>query len=88
MAIGHSTRSPGPENPHGLGATFYDDGRQVWTEVSPAEHHQGWPGVLHGGVVTAILDETIGRVGRRLIAPVMLPCAAERVRRHASAGNS
>ncbi len=52
----------GTENPHGLGAVFYDDGKQVWTEVTPGEHHQGWPGVLHGGVITAILDETIGRV--------------------------
>ena len=41
---------------------FFDDGVEVWTEVTPAEHHQSWPGVLHGGVVTAILDETIGRV--------------------------
>ncbi len=45
-----------------MGATFFDDGKRVWTEVTPAEHHQGWPGVLHGGIVTAILDETIGRV--------------------------
>jgi acyl-coenzyme A thioesterase PaaI-like protein len=52
----------GTKNPHGLGATFFDDGVEVWTEVTPAEHHQSWPGVLHGGVVTAILDETIGRV--------------------------
>jgi acyl-coenzyme A thioesterase PaaI-like protein len=52
----------GTKNPHGLGAIFYDDGKEVWTEVTPGEHHQGWPGVLHGGVVTAILDETIGRV--------------------------
>lgn len=52
----------GIENPHGLRATFFDDGVEVWTEVTPAEHHQSWPGVLHGGVVTAILDETIGRV--------------------------
>ena len=52
----------GTDNPHGLGATFFDDGVEVWTEVTPAEHHQSWPGVLHGGVVSAILDETIGRV--------------------------
>lgn len=52
----------GTANPHGLGATFFDDGTEVWTEVTPAVHHQSWPGVLHGGIVTAILDETIGRV--------------------------
>lgn len=52
----------GTENPHGLGAVFYDDGKKVWTEVTPQNHHQGWPSVLHGGIISAILDETIGRV--------------------------
>ncbi len=52
----------GTGNPHGLGVTFFDDGARVWTELTPAEHHQGWPGVLHGGIVSALLDETIGRV--------------------------
>ena len=52
----------GTQNPHGLGVTFYDDGDRVMTEVLPQEWHQGWPGVLHGGIVTAVLDETIGRV--------------------------
>lgn len=52
----------GASNPHGLGVTFFDDGEEVWTEITPAEHHQGWPGVLHGGIISALLDETIGRV--------------------------
>jgi acyl-coenzyme A thioesterase PaaI-like protein len=52
----------GTENPHGLRGTFYDDGRIVWTEITPGEHHQSWPGVLHGGIASAILDETIARV--------------------------
>lgn len=52
----------GTQNPHGLGVEFFDDGETVWTELTPAEHHQGWPGVLHGGIVSAVLDETIGRV--------------------------
>lgn len=52
----------GTQNPHGLGADFFDDGTKVWTELTPAEWHQGWPGVLHGGIVSALLDETIGRV--------------------------
>src|SRR5512140_512782 len=52
----------GTQNPHGLGVEFFDDGDEVWTEITPAEHHQGWPGVLHGGIISAVLDETIGRV--------------------------
>ncbi|MFO0554144.1 MAG: PaaI family thioesterase [Polyangiaceae bacterium] len=52
----------GTENERGLGAIFVDDGREVFADVTPREHHQGWPGVLHGGVLSAILDETIGRV--------------------------
>jgi len=52
----------GTENPHGLRVVYYDDGERVWTELTPAEHHQGWPGVLHGGIISTILDETIARV--------------------------
>jgi len=52
----------GTENPHGLRVDFYDDGQRVWTELTAAEHHQSWPGVLHGGIISAILDETIARV--------------------------
>ena len=52
----------GTENPHGLRIAFYDDGHTVSGEVTPAEHHQSWPGVLHGGIISAVLDETIARV--------------------------
>ena len=52
----------GTRNPHGLGLQFFDDGKTVWTELTAAEHHQSWPGVLHGGIIAAVLDETIGRV--------------------------
>lgn len=52
----------GRDNPHGLRVDFFDDGRVVQAELTPADHHQGWPGVLHGGIVAAVLDETIGRV--------------------------
>lgn len=52
----------GTENPHGLGVRFRDDGERVFCELTPADHHQGWPGVLHGGIISAVLDETIGRV--------------------------
>jgi uncharacterized protein (TIGR00369 family) len=52
----------GLENPIGLKLAFYDDddGR-VTVRFTPCEEHQGYPGVLHGGIVCALLDETIGR---------------------------
>lgn len=52
----------GKENPRGLHVDFFDDGHCVWTELDTTEDHQGWPGVVHGGITAALLDETIGRV--------------------------
>jgi len=53
----------GLQNPVGLKLAFYDDleSQQVHSEfVIPAEY-QGYPGVVHGGIVAAVLDETAGR---------------------------
>lgn len=52
----------GVENPFGLHADFYelDDGTLA-ARVTPTERHQSYPGRVHGGVCTALLDETIGR---------------------------
>lgn len=52
----------GMDNPIGLKLTFYelDDGR-VAARFTPREEHQGYPGVMHGGIACALLDETIGR---------------------------
>jgi uncharacterized protein (TIGR00369 family) len=52
----------GESNPAGVHVRFYEreDGSLLARFVG-AEHHQGYPGRMHGGVITAILDETIGR---------------------------
>jgi uncharacterized protein (TIGR00369 family) len=43
--------------------TFYDNGQnEVTSEYSVSEDYQGYPGVVHGGVVAAMLDEVICRV--------------------------
>lgn len=53
----------GVQNPIGLRVRFYDDGpNRVVAYFQPKEEHQGFPGVLHGGITSALLDETIGRV--------------------------
>ena len=51
----------GRDNPIGLHLTFLVEGPQVIATFTPRPEHQGWPGVLHGGITSTILDETIGR---------------------------
>lgn len=53
----------GKSNPIGLKLDFQEvDGRVETTWTAGAEH-QGWPGYVHGGILYAVLDETLGRVG-------------------------
>lgn len=52
----------GVENRFGLKASFYElENGEVVALFTPLEEHQSYPGRLHGGVSSAILDETIGR---------------------------
>jgi acyl-coenzyme A thioesterase PaaI-like protein len=52
----------GIDNPIGLKLKIYrsEEGTIESTYTAP-EHFQGYPGVLHGGIVAAILDEISGR---------------------------
>ena len=43
--------------------TFYDNGEnEVCSEYVVDEMYQGYPGVVHGGVVASMLDEVVARV--------------------------
>ncbi len=61
----------GKQNPYGLKLDFYEVDGRVETVFTPRLEHQGWPGYLHGGVLFAVLDETIGRVGFTMNAWLM-----------------
>jgi acyl-coenzyme A thioesterase PaaI-like protein len=52
----------GVENPFGLHLKFYEEepGR-VSAEIIVPAHFQGYPGVVHGGIIAAMLDEVSGR---------------------------
>lgn len=43
----------GRENPIGFRLQFFEDGDGcVYADYTPHEEHQGFPGVMHGGLVT------------------------------------
>ena len=52
----------GPRNPYGLQLVFRQEGDEVVTEFTADARYQGFPGVLHGGIVATLLDETLERV--------------------------
>jgi acyl-coenzyme A thioesterase PaaI-like protein len=53
----------GQRNETGLQLTFRREGDRILADYHPAERFQGFPGVLHGGVLATMLDETMSRTG-------------------------
>jgi uncharacterized protein (TIGR00369 family) len=52
----------GTENQFGLKTRFYETtDNEVIGLFQPIEQHQSYPGIVHGGISAALLDETIGR---------------------------
>ena len=52
----------GLKNVAGLKASFYEtDDNALVALFTPKKSHQSYPGRLHGGIASTILDETIGR---------------------------
>ncbi|MBK7091650.1 MAG: PaaI family thioesterase [bacterium] len=49
----------GPDNPIGLNLKFLSEGNRAWTEFQPDRRHEGYKGILHGGIIGAILDEVM-----------------------------
>ena len=70
LAVASNTKQPnskhcfvcGVENRYGLGLEFFEigDGR-VAAERSLPDSYQGYPGIVHGGIVASMLDEIAGR---------------------------
>ncbi len=52
----------GLKNSLGLKAHFYElENKELVGIFKPIKEHQGYPDRLHGGIISAIIDETIGR---------------------------
>lgn len=49
----------GPDNTIGLKLKFRWNGEVARAEFTPDERHQGWANILHGGIISCLLDEAL-----------------------------
>jgi len=49
----------GAHNPHGLRLRFRRDGDEVRADFTPQPQHAGFRGIVHGGILSTVLDETM-----------------------------
>ena len=49
----------GADNPIGLRLKYRREGDAVVTEFTPGDEHEGWPNIVHGGIITTLLYEVM-----------------------------
>src|SRR5215218_3749618 len=55
----HACFGCGDDNPIGLHLRFTPDGEGVIASFVPGPEHQGFDGVVHGGIICSVLDEAM-----------------------------
>jgi uncharacterized protein (TIGR00369 family) len=63
----------GKENPAGLGVDFEINRelRSISAKFTPMEAHQGYEGIVHGGILSTLLDEAMGKLTVSLGIPAV-----------------
>jgi len=63
----------GPANPAGLRLSFDLDpeSRTLTTRWTPTAAYQGYEGILHGGIISTLLDECVGKLAVDLGLPAV-----------------
>ena len=62
LGVDHYCFACGRENPRGLHLTFRFEGDDYVCEFTPEQEYQGWTDILHGGIVSTVLDEVMTRI--------------------------
>ncbi|HEV2107951.1 MAG TPA: PaaI family thioesterase [Thermomicrobiales bacterium] len=55
----HGCFGCGRLNPHGLRLRFFPTEEGVYTPFTPEPVHEGYTGLVHGGIITTVLDEVM-----------------------------
>lgn len=79
----------GPENPRGMQLRFQisDDG-EVVADWTPTPDWEGFKGIIHGGIVTTVLDEAMSQAVSARGWPALTCELRVRLRKHVSAGQT
>ncbi|MBI5055643.1 MAG: PaaI family thioesterase [Nitrospirae bacterium] len=61
----------GKKNPVGLKLDFSFDGKTIKTEFIPKKEHQGYFNIVHGGIISTLLDEAMVKLAIELGMPAV-----------------
>lgn len=61
----------GPRNPIGLKLDFRFDGKTITTEFIPKKEHQGYLNIVHGGIISTLLDEAMVKLAIAMDMPAV-----------------
>ena len=61
----------GPKNPIGLKLKFHFNGKTIKTEFISKKEHQGYLNIVHGGIISTLLDEAMVKLAVAMDIPVV-----------------
>jgi len=76
----------GPRNPIGLKLKFHFNGKTIKTEFIPKKEHQGYLNIVHGGIISTLLDEAMVKLALAMNMPVVTAHMEVRLRKPLNVG--
>lgn len=76
----------GPKNPIGMKLDFSFDGKIMKTEFVPKKEHQGYRNIVHGGIISTLLDEVMVKLAIELGMPAVTAQMDVRLRKATPVG--
>jgi uncharacterized protein (TIGR00369 family) len=68
----HKCFACGPANPSGLHMRFYANENEVVSWVTVPDHLRGWSNLVHGGIISTLLDEIMSWAAIHLLQKIIV----------------
>ena len=76
----------GPKNPIGLKLDFTFNGKTISTQFTPQKEHQGYMNIVHGGIISTLLDEVMVKLAIEMDMPAVTAHMDIRLRKAVNVG--